>query len=156
MPYPSQMQVKLHLWLNLNERRLVISNKLDGRLSLLWCLQKLYLLTSQSAIHRNANIWESLAGWRRKAYSPLHKAPEARSSRLMNEMLRLFFKWDKQPSDSVLLPKIPVFRVLFCGGSTGTCGLFSMELEQCHAQVHARPHWCRHQLTGFANSGCGK
>lgn len=28
----------------------------------------------------------------------MHKAPEARSSRLMNETMRLFFKWDKQPS----------------------------------------------------------
>lgn len=98
MSHPSQMQVKLHLWLNLNERRPLISNKLDGRLSLLWWLQKLNLLTSQSALHRNDNIWESLAGWRRKAYSPLHRAPEARSSCLMNETIRSFFKWDKQPS----------------------------------------------------------
>lgn len=60
--------------------------------------------------------------------------------------MRLFFKWENQPSGLHLL-KISGFR--YCSIEVLQGLVTCSALEQCYAQVHVQPHRCEYQLTGF-------
>lgn len=60
--------------------------------------------------------------------------------------MRLFFKWENQPS-GLHLRKISGFR--YCSIEVLQGLVTCSALEQCYAQVHVQPHRCEYQLTGF-------